>query len=188
VLAACADVEHPTEPPAGEEVITTVRLTFTPASGAPLAFAWDDPEADGDPLVDPIVLPSGAAFRLAVGFVDRLAEPDADVTDEVRAESDQHQVFLTGSAVDGPAGTGTDAVLAWDYADRDRNGLPVGLDDDVTTAAPGVGTLIVTLRHLPPESGTPVKTGDLAAAVAAEGFAAIGGGTDAQVTFDLTVE
>ncbi|MBA2319800.1 MAG: hypothetical protein H0V89_01485 [Deltaproteobacteria bacterium] len=74
------------------------------------------------------------------------------------------------------------------YADADGNGLPVGLIATLATARAGAGTFIVTLRHMPPENDTPVKTDGAAADVAAGGFDAIGGETDAQVTFELAVQ
>jgi hypothetical protein len=53
-------------------------------------------------------------------------------------------------------------------------------------AAPA-GDLIVTLRHMPPLNGQPVKTADAAAMVKASGFSALGGENDAQVTFPVAI-
>lgn len=171
-----------------EEVITTVRLTFTPtAGGAPVIAAFDDPDGDGGepPSIDPVALNPGT-YTLAVAFENGLEDPPEDITVEVNDESDQHQLFFTGDAVDGPASDVPGAPLTQAYADTDANGLPVGLTSDVT-AAPGSGTLTVTLRHLPPIGGTAVKVAGLAEDVAAGGLAALPGESDASVSFDVTV-
>jgi hypothetical protein len=79
------------------------------------------------------------------------------------------------------------APLTQSYADEDENGLPIGLEDEIVAAA-GTGELTVTLRHLPPVNDTPAKTEGLAQEVLESGFGSLGGSTDAQVTFDVTVE
>lgn len=185
-LAACGD---PGDPLNEGEVITTVTLTFTPeGGGTPVIAEFDDPDGDGGdpPVVDAIELTAGT-YTLGVGFENRLEDPPEDITVEVADESDAHQIFVTGTAVDGPASDQPGAPLAHAYADSDSNGLPIGLENSVTATA-GTGELTVTLRHLPPVNDTAVKTADLAAEVKDGGFAAIGGETDAQVTFMVTVQ
>lgn len=183
-LVACGD-----DPDADEqELITTVILSFTPSGGGTaLVFEFDDPDGDGGdaPSIDPIDLPAGS-YTLAIGFENRLETPAEDITAEVADEAEEHQVFLTGSAVFGPASTTANAALTHAYADTDADGNPIGLANTITAAA-GSGNLIVTLRHLPPLDGTPVKTADLAAQVAASGLASIGGDSDASVTFPVSV-
>ncbi|MFZ5482014.1 MAG: type 1 periplasmic binding fold superfamily protein [Myxococcota bacterium] len=188
-LAACGDVTKPEETNP-QEVITTVALTFTPASGGvPLAFAWADPENDGDPVIDDVVLSDAEDYGLAVSFLNELEDPAEDITEEVAAESDEHQIFYTGSAIEGPAtGENAGAVVAHAYDDSDANGLPVGLSNTISTLGVGNGTLTVTLRHLPPENDVATKTATLAEDVAAGGFEAIPGETDAQVEFPVLVE
>lgn len=162
------------------EVITTVELTFTPASGASVVALANDPDGDGGeaPTVDPIDL-AADTYALAVRFQNRLEDPPEEITEEVMDEGEDHQVFFTGSAVVGP--------LAYAYADLDRNGLPIGLQNTVV-AMPGTGMLTVTLRHMPPVNDTPVKTADLAERVKTMGTASLPGGTDAVVTFAVAVQ
>lgn len=188
-LAACQDTENPEETNP-QEVITTIVLAFTPqAGGDALEFSWADPENDGSPVIDDIVLADADDYDLAVRFLNELEDPAEEITEEVDAESDVHQVFVTGTAVEGPAtGENAAAVVTHAYDDTDANGLPVGLANTITTVAPGTGTFIVTLRHMPPENDTPVKTATAADDVAAGGLESIGGETDAQVTFDLEVQ
>ena len=181
VLLGCGDAEHPHEHNEGE-VITTVVLSFTPDSGGtPMEFVWADPENDGDPAVDPIALSDAEDYSLSVAFLNELETPPEDITGEVESEGDEHQVFFTGSALD-------DGLLGYAYDDADDNGYPVGLEGLVTTEALGTGELTITLRHLPPESDTPVKTGTLADDLAAGGLGTLPGDTDAQVSFSVEVQ
>jgi len=186
-LAACTDATNPDDLDEGE-VITTVRLSFTPQGGGDaLTFEWSDPEADGDPVIDPITLSDAVDYDLSVAFLDEMQDPAEDITEEIGDEAEEHQVFFTGTAVAGPASASASAVVTHAYADEDANGLPVGLVDTIATDAAGSGTLTVTLRHLPPESGTAVKVAGLAEQVATDGFGALPGDTDAQVEFALEV-
>jgi len=171
-------------------VITTVVLNFTPVDGGEtLTFMASDPENDGDPIVDDIRLPDLGGYALDLEVWNELEDPVEDVTPEVDDLASEHQFFFTGSAVESPAtGTNTLAVIEQTYADTDADGLPVGLANSVTTLGQGSGTFVVTLRHMPAENDTPVKTGGLAQIVATDGFGAIGGGSDAEVTFNLDVE
>lgn len=171
------------------EVITTVALAFAPAGGgAPVTAAFEDPDGDGGqpPTVDPITLASGKTYALTVRFQNKLETPIGEITDEVRDEADQHQVFFTGSAINGPATSAPAAPLTHSYTDVDAGGLPIGLANTIV-AATGAGQLIVTLRHMPPVNGKPAKVAGLAAQVKASGLSALPGDTDAQVTFNVTV-
>lgn len=189
VLGGCDDVKNPEEVNE-EEVITTVVLDFTPSAGGdPLTFTWADVENDGDPVIDPIALSDAETYTLSVSFLNEMEDPAEDITLEVDAESDQHQVFFTGGAVESPAtGENPSAVISQAYEDSDANGFPVGLESAVDTLATGAGTLTVTLRHLPPENDAAVKTGTLAEDAAAAGISALPGETDVSVDFELTVD
>ncbi|MEZ4237059.1 MAG: hypothetical protein R3F59_13080 [Myxococcota bacterium] len=124
-----------------------------------------------------------------MSFLNELEDPAEDITLEVDAESDQHQVLFLGSGVQSPAtGDNAAAVVAIDYADTDANGLPVGLDDDVTTLGAGAGELRVVLRHMPPQDGEPVKVAGVAEDVASGGIGAAPGDSDVDVTFPVTVQ
>ncbi len=186
LLAACGDDGGGLDDP---EVITTVSLAFAPmGGGAALVAEFDDPDGDGGaaPTVDPIGLTAGTTYALTVGFQNRLEAPPEEITDEVRDEGDDHQIFLTGTAISGPAASNPAAPLTHTYADLDGNGLPIGLTNTIV-AARGTGQLTLTLRHMPPVNGAAVKTASAAGDVAARGFAALGGSTDVQVDFAVTV-
>ena len=186
---ACGDVENP-EGEEENEVITTLVLTFTPvAGGDALEFSWADVENDGNPVIDDIALSDADDYDVTVSFLNELEDPAEDITLEIQDEDDEHQIFFTGTAVQGPAtGTNASAVVEHAYADADADGLPVGLDNTFTTLGTGSGELSVTLRHLPPENGEAVKVSGLADTVASDGFGAIAGDNDVQVTFALDVQ
>ena len=146
-LAACDDGDLVSNP---DEVITTVTLTFMPVGGGTSVVAsFDDPDGDGGnaPTIDPITLPAGS-YVLGLEFLNALEDPPEDITQEVADEAHQHQVFLTGTAVDGPAAANPGAPLMHGYTDSDVNGFPIGLANAITAAA-GTGQLTVTLEHLP---------------------------------------
>jgi hypothetical protein len=170
------------------EYITTVQLAFAPTTGTPVMAEFDDPDGDGGNAgtSQPINLVNATTYTLTVRFLNRLELPEEDITLEVMDEGFQHQLFFTGTAVNGPATSNTTAPLTHAYADMDSNGLPIGLTNTIM-AATGIGQLTVTLRHMPPEE-PPAKSADTAAQVKASGFDAIGGSTDAQVNFMVTVQ
>ena len=172
-----------------QEVFTTVSLTFTPVGGgAPVVAAFKDADGDGGnaPTVDPINLVAGKQYTTAVKFLNELETPAADISLEVKDEADQHQVFFTGTAVNGPASNQPGAALTHTYTDMDINGLPLGLANNFATVA-GTGGLTLTLRHMPPVNGQAVKVAGIADTVKASGLAAIGGETDVSVNFVVTV-
>jgi hypothetical protein len=133
-----------------------------------------------------VSLANNATYTLTVKFLNRLEMPEEDITVEVRDEGFQHQLFFTGTAVNGPATDNPNAPLTQSYADMDMNGLPLGLTNTIM-AKTGTGTMTVTLRHMPPEE-PPMKAADSAMKVKTSGFDAIGGSTDAQVDFAVTVQ
>lgn len=172
-----------------EEPISRVELVMVPMGGGPTVTAvFDDPDGDGGepPTIDAITLTMGATYATSVRFLNALETPAEDITLEVRDESDVHQVFFTGTAIDGPASDRPGAALTHAYTDTDVNGLPVGLENTLVVA-PGTGELTVTLRHLPPVNDQAVKTAALAGDVRASGVTALPGATDAQVTFPVAI-
>ncbi|MBP9085030.1 MAG: hypothetical protein KBG15_02885 [Kofleriaceae bacterium] len=171
------------------EVFTTVSLTFTPVGGGTsVVAAFKDADGDGGnpPTVDPINLVAGKQYTTTVKLLNELEVPAADISLEVQDEGDQHQLFFTGTAVNGPASNQPGAALTHTYSDVDSKGLPLGLTNNFATVV-GAGTLNVTLRHLPPLNGEATKIAGLAEMVKVSGFAAIGGETDVSVNFTVTV-
>jgi hypothetical protein len=192
-LPACSDVDNDGDEHGhhhDQEVITTVVLSFTANDDSdPIDFTWSDAEDNANPTIDDIVLQDANDYTMSVSFLNELEDPTEDLTPEIADEDDEHQVFFTGSAVDGPATeSNANAVVEHTYADEHVNGMPLGLDNDIITLGTGSGEITVTLRHMPFESGNAIKTAGAASDVASGGFAAIGGDNDVQITFPISVE
>jgi hypothetical protein len=171
------------------EVMTTVKLTFTDSAGDSFTATWADPEDDGSPVIDDITLTNGVTYTVAFEVLNELAEPTEDVTPEILDEKDEHQVFFTGTAVEGPANTSNaDAVVTHAYADTDNNGLPVGLSNTFVATATGTGVMSVLLRHMPPVNGEAIKVAGLADVMDTGSATDLPGSTDINVDFNVTVE
>lgn len=179
------------------EVITTVTLTFTPISGGSAVTAtFDDPDGNGimAPTIDDIGLTSGETYEFSIELSNALEDPAEDITEEIREESEEHQFFIYGSGVNGPASTGGATLADHAYADvesdygpnADGDDLPVGLINTITANAAGNAEFTVMLRHLPSLNGTAQKLPGLAADFAAG--EALPGEPDVDITFPLTVQ
>ena len=172
-FSSCSDDDSTATPVNEEEVLTTVTATFTPAAGG-TAIVLKSQDLDGDGPDAPVVTVSGtfkagAAYTGTVTFLNETTNPVTDTTLEINEESLDHQIFFqqTGLGV-------------FTYSDKDADGHPIGLHFNYTAAAtPVTGSLTVTLRHLPNKAGANVSTGDITNA---------GGGTDAEVTFPVTIK
>ncbi len=189
LLAACADVAGGGGGGDEQELITTVQLGFTTVGGAPpIDATWSDADLDGTPEVSPAVLAAGEGYQLTVAFFDEASNPVVDITAEVEAEGDEHQVFLTGTGVQSPStGAVEGALLDIAYADTDAGALPLGLLHEVGSLAVGSGEIVVTLQHLPPQDGVAVKVAGLEGVVATDGLGTLPGETDVSVAIPFEV-
>ncbi len=186
ILGAC-DPDDP-EKENAPELITKVTLTFKPTLGGPdLVFTATDPDGEGvqDLKTDgPIVLAGGKTYRLAIGMVNGLADPQSpeyDISAEVEEEGDEHLLLFkwTNEVFSNPDGGGNidnrqNPVI---YLDTDSGGLPLGLETEWTTVSAGLpksGTFRIALKHQP---GTKTAT---------SGFQV--GETDLDITFDCTIQ
>ena len=157
------------EPVNEEEVITTLTVTLTPASGTAIVLkSFDD---DGDGPNSPELTVSGSlvtntVYSGAIELLNELESPAENITDEVNRESDEHQIVFTLSGL-------SNVVI--DNLNTDTNGMPLGTTFNLTTGAAESGTLTFTLRHEPtkPNNGT---------------LAEVAGDTDIEVTFDVVVQ
>lgn len=171
------------------EVMTTVKLTFTAGDGTSFVASWADPENDGSPVIDDIVLTNGETYTVTVEIMNELEDPAEDVTPEILDEKDEHQFFFYGTAVQGPSNTGNaGAPVSHTYGDTDTQGLPVGLTNTFVASNTGTGTLEVLLRHMPPVNGSAIKVAGLADVMDASGSTELPGSTDIDVDFNVTVE
>ncbi|MFT5587021.1 MAG: hypothetical protein ACI9VR_004626 [Cognaticolwellia sp.] len=187
-LFACTDVQDDgTLPDHNHEVITRVELELEPVAGGDLIVAsWSDSEMDGNPVVEGLSLPIDGDFALTVRFFNELEEPAEELSSEVLEAGEEHQIFFTGDLV-GPGTDAEDGLVEHVYADQDSSGLPLGLENTLTVLDIGAGELVVTLRHMPPVGDTPSKEADLAELLSEEGFVALPGDNDVQVSFPLEI-
>lgn len=163
VFAGCSDDPESTNE---EEVVTTVNVVLTPAEGDAVTLSWDD--ANLDAIVDETEITAtgslltGESYSAVIQLLNKSADPDTDVTEEVEEEAEDHIFCFTV----------TDVNIAISNLNEDSNGLPLGITSTWTTTTPGSGTVTVVLRHQPG-----VKTGDCPGA----------GDTDVSITFPVTV-
>ena len=170
VTTSCDKDDDKTPQPVNEEeVITTLTVTLTPASGTAIVLkSFDD---DGDGPNSSVLTVSGSlaantAYSGDIKLLNELESPAEDITVEVNEESDEHQFVFTLTGLSG---------VVIDNLNTDTNGEPLGTTFDLTTTSAGSGTLTFTLRHEPtkPNNGT---------------LAEAGGDTDIEATFDIVVQ
>ena len=171
------------------EVMTTVKMTFTPnGGGESFVVQWADPENDGSPVIDDIVLTKGETYTVDLEVWNELESPAENVTPEIKDEMDEHQFFIYGTSVDGPGSETSSALVKHSYADKDSKGFVIGLSNTIEAVAAGEGSVYVMLRHMPPVNGVAVKTGELAAGFKASGETSLPGSADINVDFKLMVK
>ncbi len=194
-MSACSDVEKADEDVHEHELITTVVLHFTNTADETdmLQVRWNE----GDDKGEEIVLQNGSDYTLSLEILNEEEEPTEDVTPEIAQEEDEHQVFFTGDAVDGPCmDDNPEAFIEHAYADEDANGLPIGLENTISTLAVGStdgdysrkNGLVVTLRHLAYEDGQRTKVAGLADQLVSGGFSSLPGANDFSVIYPVVVE
>jgi hypothetical protein len=176
LLMACKkdETSSPTPTPTNEEeLITTLILTFTDQETPTEVFELRFTDLDGDggnaPVIIGDTIPANRAFNMTVRVLNESGSTTEEITNEIASEGPAHQFFFQ------PVGT----TLLVAYADADANGQPIGLTNLATTAAPGEGTMTVTLRHEPNKTAAGVINGDITNA---------GGETDIEVTFPVIVD
>jgi len=160
-----------------EEVINLVVLNFV-AKGTTdtLTFEWfdEDGDAPGMPVIDPVLLDESTEYDLFVEFFNTIE--GEDITDEIREEDDEHQLFFgfSDTLFASPSGNGNDMEPFGpiNYEDADDNGRPLGLETSWTAICRGgegdaSGEFRVTLKHQPGEKDddSDVNTGETDIAV-----------------------
>lgn len=172
------------------ELITQVRLTFTPVTaGSTVIVTATDPDGSGPQSLvadGPIVLTQSTTYDLSIELINGLLDPGDDgynLTAEIEEEADEHQFFFRFSSgvFTTPAGTGnikdnaSTPVGDIHYLDEDSNGRPLGLltrwiTDNVEVTGKSFRIL---LKHQPGiKSGTSTS---------------LDGETDLDITFELIV-
>jgi hypothetical protein len=160
--------EKDDEPANEEELITTVRLTFTEVGGAGAVstFIFKDLDGDGGAApsqFDNIVLAPNKTYNMAITLLNESVSPAEDITGEIESEGVDHQIYYQPSGVN-------IAVL---NLNNDVNGLPLGLRSTWTTSAASTGSVTITLKHKP--------------GIKAAGDAVTKGDTDIQLAWNASV-
>jgi hypothetical protein len=158
-----------------EELITTVRVVFTPVGGgSTVTLNYKDLDGDGPGAATNTVTGTFALNKTYNGEVfvlDESKNPAGNISEEILVEAVDHQFFYqkTGTL---PVFTYTPAATAAN--NFDSNGKPLGYKTTFVTTTAATGDLKVTLRHEGNKSASNVAAGDITNAT---------GATDFEVTF-----
>ncbi|MBP6373775.1 MAG: type 1 periplasmic binding fold superfamily protein [Flavobacterium sp.] len=176
LFISCSN-ENDATPVNEEELITTITAVFTPEGGGS-AVTLNSRDLDGDGPNAPVITISGpfaqnTTYNGIVTFTNESVSPAEDITAEIVAEAEDHQIFYqtTGSLPDFIYSTTAENV--------DANGKPIGLETVFTTTTAATGVLKISLIHLPNKTAVGVAAGDPTNA---------GGNTDATEEFTVQVE
>ncbi len=178
LISSCSKKDDPIKQPDPvneEEVITTVRVVFTPVGGGgDVTLNYKDLDGDGPGVAVNTVTGTFALNKTYNGEVFVLNEaktPASNISAEILAEAVDHQFFYqkTGTL---PMFTYTPVATAAN--NFDTNGKPLGFRTTFVTTTAATGTLKVTLRHQGNKSAANVANGDITNAT---------GATDFEVTF-----
>lgn len=152
-FTSCKDEEVP-EPTNEEELITTLTITFEDdATGAISSFTFRDVDGPGGAApttFDTIRLDAETNYHAYVTLLNESISPAEDITAEVEAEGDEHQIFYN---VTGPN-------ITFLYEDTDVNGDPIGLHTVAITHSAGTGSITITLKHQPGTKDGLITTGE----------------------------
>lgn len=160
-----------------EELITTVNVTLTNKSDnkdiVTLKYKdIDGEEGPGDPDIEvsgPIT--ANAVYDGKIEFLNESGKETEDITEEVKKEGDEHQVFYVIKK----------DIASVKYTDEDNDKRPIGLEFELTAAdtASTDGGVVIILKHEPKKDAEGVEDGDIKNA---------GGETDIEVEFDVVVK
>ncbi|MGB2086386.1 MAG: hypothetical protein ACPHUE_04630 [Flavobacteriaceae bacterium] len=147
-----------------EEVINKITLQFTDSENTTFSKTWNEGEA-----VPAITLQPNSSYQVAISFFDASDPADVeDITEEVIEEADEHLVFYEV----------TEATVSIESADddtRDSAGVPLMINTVWETAAASTGMVRVYLIHEPSSKDGATRN-------------AIGGSTDAELDFPVTIQ
>lgn len=170
-FTACDDDDP--EPVNEEELITTLKMVFSPmAGGTSVTYQYKDIDGDGPqaPTITTGDLKANTAYDVAITVLNESETPAEDITEEIQEEDEDHQFFFQAAA---------GLNLSFTYKDKDSGNFPVGLQTGAQAGAASTGSLTVTLRHEPNKSASGVSAGNIANA---------GGETDIEVNFNVAIK
>jgi len=137
-----------------EELITTVKVTLTAQGGTPQTFTWKDVDGPGGqaPQISEIILAPNKTYACQLEFLDESKTPAEDITAEVVAEADEHEVYYEPTGVN----------VSVSNLNKDSKNLPLGTTSTWTTTGGSNGSVKITLKHKPgiKAAGDPVTKGE----------------------------
>ncbi len=129
------------------EVITTVELTIKDSANTSNSktFVWEDSDGDGGNApnrIDSILIDKSKTYITEIKILDKTKNPVEDITEEIKEEANDHQMYYSLSPATG---------VALSITDKDGNNLPLGLNTKMVVGATAVGkkTLNLILKHKP---------------------------------------
>ena len=153
------------EPINEEELITTVQLTFKSPGITDQTVRWQE----GSNNSDIISLAANTQYEVEIIFLDESDPSDIeDITEEVKEEADEHQVFYQFSQLNISLEQSSSDTL-------DSNQNPLFVNSLWNTSEVGTGTVRVYLIHEPVTKSSSTR----------DGFA---GETDVTVDFPIIIE
>lgn len=172
-LGACKKKDP--EPVNEVEVITKVTLRFTNVANTSetVVMSWEDSDNVGGnpPVVTNGTLQRNTTYKINIEVKGANNE---DITQEILAEANDHQFYFGFSS--------STLFSAFEYADKDSNNQPLGLETRATTINnSGGGTLQVILVH----------EGNKSLNVSATPWVYtpnVGGEQDFNISFEVTVQ
>jgi hypothetical protein len=164
------DVANP-ENPNDNELITTVQivLTDTANSSDQIKVSFSQMPAQRiavTPYVETMQLKANSVYYAEVLLLDETKNPVDTISNEVREEGNEHQLFYKVEYAD----------LTIDYNDADDNGVPIGLNTLFKTGETSTGVLRITLKHQGDEKPKSGSGNELL------------GSTDVDVAFNVEIE
>jgi hypothetical protein len=164
LFSACSDDDEAPQVINEEEEITTLNVYLTPDNDTEsLTFSFTDLDGGvSEPTIVNNGLQANTSYTGRIEFLNENESPVENITDEVIAEAEEHQVFFITE-------TGLDMTI--DYLDFDDNDDPLGVEFRLVAESVSSGNLTFILIHEGNKS-TPEADGE----------------TDIEVTFDVTVE
>ena len=174
VFSACSDDDDAPQVINEEEVITTLNLFLIPEGGGEaVTFTYRDLDGDGsNPEISSPALSANTNYTGRVEFLNELEDPAEDITIEVLEEAEEHQVFYIAEDSLNATSTYTGAL--------DNDGNPIGVEFSLEIGDASQGNLTVILIHEGNKNVPGASEGNLSNEV--------GGETDIEVTFNVTVE
>lgn len=171
--AACNKDKVEKPAPDEQELITTVKLIVTNATGFNQTFTYKvengfDASTPGIVTQDSLILDANNEYNVEVRLLNEKANPSEDVTNEVISEKDEHLFLFASAPVNG------NGSINFADGSKDNAGKPFNQKVVFKTGPAGNGTLTLVLKHQP----TNKESNDLTAS---------GGDTDMQAMFHVRI-